>query len=79
MSFIDANASIIISPQMDPTHQSLGAEDPRVVLFNNTYYMFYTAVGASSSGGNAVARLALATCDRSLVIDPATEQVRQRA
>ncbi|CAF1101615.1 unnamed protein product [Rotaria sp. Silwood1] len=47
---------------IDQDYQSLGAEDPRVVLFNGTYYLFYTAVSKIPSG-DWRAQLALATCE----------------
>ncbi|CAF1348749.1 unnamed protein product [Rotaria magnacalcarata] len=51
--------SVIID--IDQVYQSLGAEDPRVVLFNGSYYLFYTAV-SKVLNGDWRAQLALATC-----------------
>ncbi|CAF0792849.1 unnamed protein product [Rotaria sordida] len=45
----------------DQEYQSIGVEDPRIVLFNNTYYLLYTAL-SSDSHGIWRAQLALATC-----------------
>ncbi|CAF2365920.1 unnamed protein product [Rotaria sp. Silwood2] len=45
----------------DREYQSIGVEDPRMVLFNNTYYLLYTAL-SSDSHGLWRAQLALATC-----------------
>ncbi|UJR23715.1 hypothetical protein I4U23_026696 [Adineta vaga] len=42
--------------------QSVGAEDPRVVLYEGTYYLFYTAV-SKTTDDRWRAQLALATCN----------------
>ncbi|CAF0743849.1 unnamed protein product [Rotaria sordida] len=52
--------NIIIDTDVD--YQSVGAEDPRVVLFNGVYYLYYTAVSKEPSG-DWRAQLALATCE----------------
>jgi predicted GH43/DUF377 family glycosyl hydrolase len=46
----------------DREFQALGVEDPRLVLFNNTYYVMYTALNDDSKGTRR-AQLALATCE----------------
>ncbi|CAF3332983.1 unnamed protein product [Rotaria socialis] len=46
----------------DQEYQSIGTEDPRIVLFGNTYYLLYTAL-SSDSQGIWRAQLALATCE----------------
>ncbi|CAF0766928.1 unnamed protein product [Didymodactylos carnosus] len=52
---------VIIDPDDQP-YQNTGAEDPRIVLYNNTYYLFYTAVSKTETG-DWRAQLALATCN----------------
>jgi predicted GH43/DUF377 family glycosyl hydrolase len=54
-----SHADVIIDS--DIPEQEAGAEDPRVVLHNGTYYMFYTAVSWTKDH-NWHAKLALATC-----------------
>ncbi|CAF1345969.1 unnamed protein product [Adineta steineri] len=47
---------------IDQDYQALGAEDPRVVLHNGVYYLYYTAV-SKVEGDRWRAQLALATCE----------------
>ncbi|CAF1007533.1 unnamed protein product [Didymodactylos carnosus] len=61
---------VIIDPADQP-YQIAGAEDPRIVLYNNTYYLFYTAVSKTDTG-DWLAHLALATCNA--VNDPLKKQ-----
>ncbi|KAM9958404.1 hypothetical protein ACTFIW_001266 [Dictyostelium discoideum] len=56
---------LITGPQSS-NFQYIGAEDPRIVMVNQTIYMYYTAV--NMNGTNTRAQLALATCDTSLVL-----------
>ncbi|CAF1167161.1 unnamed protein product [Adineta ricciae] len=45
----------------DREYQAIGVEDPRIVLYNNTYYLLYTAL-SSDAHGVWRAQLTLATC-----------------
>ncbi|KAN0009424.1 hypothetical protein ACTFIU_006714 [Dictyostelium citrinum] len=56
---------LITGPQSSD-FQYIGAEDPRIVMVDQTIYMYYTAV--NMNGTNTRAQLSLATCDTSSVL-----------
>ncbi len=58
------NIAVIVSPDDNPV-QALGAEDPRIVLYGDTYYLFYSAVSQVEHSTDARSQLALATCAKS--------------
>ncbi|KYQ92099.1 hypothetical protein DLAC_06938 [Tieghemostelium lacteum] len=67
------NASVLALPEylitgpQNSNFQYIGAEDPRIVMVNQTLLMYYTGVNIDPQNNNTRAQLSLAMCDTSQV------------